>query len=100
MDCQCSRGLRKFSDLGMNLMWFENIFYFSRHDVHTLTKKASQVVARHSKKGHDTGRGRVLTHTGVERKKRVVSKRHAGHDSRESLAKAVLFLWSPPRGRF
>ena len=31
----CSRCLRKFSDLGTNLACFENISYFSRHDVNT-----------------------------------------------------------------
>ena len=31
----CSRGLGKFSDSGTNLAYFENIPYFSRHDVNT-----------------------------------------------------------------
>ena len=31
----CSRGLRKFSDSSTNLTHFENISYFSRHDVNT-----------------------------------------------------------------
>ena len=29
----CSRGLRKFLDLGTSLTYFENIPYFSRHDM-------------------------------------------------------------------
>ena len=42
----CSRGLRKFSNSGMNLTCFESIPYFSRHDVntysHCMTKMRNQ----------------------------------------------------------
>ena len=31
----CPCGLRKFSDLGTDLVYFENIAYFSRYDVNT-----------------------------------------------------------------
>ncbi len=33
--CMCSRGLRKLSNLGTNLVCFDNIPCFSRHDVNT-----------------------------------------------------------------
>ena len=33
IDCICSRSWRKFPDLGTDLTYFENISYFSRHDV-------------------------------------------------------------------